>query len=165
MRFILCSLLGLFLFSCQSFEAAVGTVLSSKTVKVTVDSEKTGENVSRQGTLSFPSSSDSKEMFHARKQCMRGAEFAGLKADGRCQTDCKFVVIDSSIRTSEDGLIKRSLQLSVFSDKELKNKIYLAKVEAVGERDDVLVELCDAAFQAFPETLNGQTFNIHVREP
>lgn len=140
--------------------------LSCESVRVNVTSKKeTISDINRHSPLHFVMTEKSEESTQMRRQCKRGVVFAGLKVEEDCDSSCRFVTLASVASEVDAGLRQRSLTVSVYADRELQKRVYLATVSTTHEKSEVITELCDAAFQAYPESLTNENFNVQSRAP
>lgn len=140
--------------------------LSCETIRVNVQAKKeTASEINRHSPLHFLATDQSAEATQLRRQCKRGVIFAGLKVEEDCDATCRYVTFTTSSSEVDAGLRQKNLSVSVFSDREMQKRIYQASVSTTNEKGEVITELCEAAFQAYPDSLNNEIFNIQSRAP
>lgn len=147
------------------------------------------QNFVKDTPVVFPKKSDAIETEKLRRECIKGAEAAGVKVVESCSNNlCLWAVVEGATGPSKErttsfsgfpvyysmrqqqiysyNVTEKHMKILLYSDAELKQLAYQTVLDSIGLQNNVFAdaeEMCEAGFRAFPSEYSGKEYRIRSR--
>ncbi len=155
-----------------------------QSVAVSVNSIKNMDNLSKDTPVVFVKINEDIESEKLRRQCMKGAQAAGVNVTSDCGSNCYWATVEGQAGSSKErtssfynpytrqtqvrssNVTERKMKIKLFGEAELKKILYQSVLDSSGSSSNVLSvaeEMCEAAFKAFPKESTNELFSVWAR--
>jgi|GEM_PF-3783811 len=156
----------------------------ASSVHVTVNTLSSGLNFKKEHKFVFKRKSDDIEHEKLLRACESGASAANRRVVSECSDDCLYVDVEGQngerrTRTSSyydpysktEKIVSRAesdrrMKIKIFDSKDQTKVIYQILLDSTGSARNVISvagEMCEAAFQIFPDEVSERELKIRVK--